>query len=77
MWMAATERTTAVTTLSIPDMTCGHCKASVETTLSTLPDAGTVTVDLAARTATATGTASPESLIRALEAVGFPATRIG
>lgn len=66
-----------MTTLSIPDMTCGHCKASVESALTSLPDTGTITVDLAARTATATGTASPESLIRALDAIGFPATAIG
>ncbi len=66
-----------MTTLSIPDMTCGHCKASVESALLSLPDAGTVTVDLAARTAITSGTASPESLIRALDSVGFPATRIG
>jgi copper chaperone len=62
-----------MTTLSIPDMTCGHCKASVEGALASLPDAGTVTVDLTERTATATGPASAASLIRALDAVGFPA----
>ena len=66
-----------MTTLSIPDMTCGHCKASVESALSALPQTGTITVDLAAKTATISGSASPESLIRALDAVGFPATAIG
>lgn len=66
-----------MTTLSIPDMTCGHCKASVESTLAALPDAGVVTVDLTARTATVTGPTNPESLIRALDAIGFPASRIG
>ncbi|MCZ8079411.1 MAG: heavy-metal-associated domain-containing protein [Rhodobacteraceae bacterium] len=66
-----------MTLLSIPDMTCGHCKASVETALASLADAGEVTVDLAARTATTTGPASPESLILALDEVGFPATQIG
>lgn len=63
-----------MTTLSIPDMTCGHCKASVEQALAAVRDAGDVTVDLTARTATASGPASPESLIRALDEVGFPAT---
>jgi copper chaperone len=63
-----------MTTLSIPDMTCGHCKASVEGALGSLPDAGTVTVDLTERTATATGAATAASLIRALDAVGFPAS---
>ena len=66
-----------MTLLSIPDMTSGHCKASVETALASLADAGEVTVDLAARTATTTGPASPESLILALDEVGFPAMQIG
>lgn len=66
-----------MTRLSIPDMTCGHCKASVESALAALGDAGSVTVDLAAKTATATGTATPDRLLRALDEVGFPATVIG
>lgn len=65
-----------MTTLSIPDMTCGHCKASVEQALARVADAGTIRVDLSARTATTSGTASAESLIRALDEVGFPATRL-
>ena len=65
-----------MTTLSIPDMTCGHCRASVLSALDRLGDAGTVTVDLSARTATATGPADPARLIRALDEVGFPATVI-
>jgi copper chaperone len=63
-----------MTTVSIPDMTCGHCKASVEQALSRVAGAGTISVDLAARTATVSGAASAESLIRALDEVGFPAT---
>lgn len=66
-----------MTTLSIPDMTCGHCKASVESALKSLGDAGTITVDLPAKTATTTGPATPDRLIKALDEVGFPATVIG
>ena len=62
-----------MTTLSVPDMSCGHCKASVEAALS--PIATGVTVDLPARKVTATG-APPEALIKALAAVGFPATEV-
>lgn len=65
-----------MTTLNVPDMTCGHCKASVESALKSLADAGDVTVDLAAKTATATGSAAPAALLRALDEVGFPATVI-
>lgn len=60
-----------MTRLSIPDMTCGHCKAAVEAALA--PLAAPVTVDLASRTAEVTGTAPPESLIAALDRIGFPA----
>lgn len=66
-----------MTTLSIPDMTCGHCKASVETALNALPDAGQVSVDLAAKTATTTGPAAAATLLKALDEVGFPATLVG
>jgi copper chaperone len=66
-----------MTTLSIPDMTCGHCKASVEAALAAVGDAGSVAVDLAAKTATASGPASAAALIKALDEVGFPASVIG
>lgn len=66
-----------MTTLSIPDMTCGHCKASVESALAALGSAGTITVDLAAKTATTSGSAPADALIKALDEVGFPATVIG
>ena len=38
-----------MTRLSVPDMTCGHCKASVETALSQIPGAAPVTVNLGAK----------------------------
>lgn len=66
-----------MTTLTVPDMTCGHCKASVESALNALPDAGAVTVDLAAKTVTTTGTAPAAALLKALDEVGFPATLVG
>lgn len=62
-----------MTKLSIPDMNCGHCRASVEGALGALPDAGQISVDLGDRTATVTGPAAAEALIKALDAVGFPA----
>jgi copper chaperone len=63
-----------MTLLSIPDMTCGHCKAAVEAALASVPGAGPVTVDLAARRATAAGPADPADLLAALDAAGYPAT---
>ncbi len=61
-----------MTTLSIPDMTCGHCKASVLAALTPLADG--VTVDLDAKTAAVTPRAPVEALIAALARIGFPAS---
>ena len=63
-----------MTLLSVPDMSCGHCKASVEAALS--PIAAKVEVDLPARRVSAEG-APAEALLKALEAVGFPASVVG
>ena len=63
-----------MTTLSVPDMSCGHCKASVEAALA--PIAAKVEDDLPARRVTAEG-AAPEALVKALEAIGFPASVVG
>ena len=66
-----------MTKLSIPDMNCGHCRASVEGALGALPDAGEISVDLTNRTATVTGPAANDTLIRALDEIGFPARIVG
>jgi copper chaperone len=60
-------------TLSIPDMTCGHCKASVTQALAALPGTAAVEVDLPAKTVRIDGTADPAAMVRALDAIGFPA----
>lgn len=62
-----------MTRLSVPDMTCGHCKASVETALSHIPGAAPVTVNLGAKEVEVEGTAPAEVLIKALDEIGFPA----
>lgn len=63
-----------MTELSIPDMTCGHCKATVEAALSKVPGAGLVTVDLGTRTATVSGDVALDALCAALDKAGYPAT---
>ena len=55
-------------------MTCGHCKASVEAALSPLPGMAPVAVDLAKRHVTVAGPA--DQALKALEAIGFPATEV-
>ena len=63
-----------MTLLSVPDMSCGHCKASVEAALSPLPGMAPVAVDLAKRQVTVAGPA--DQALKALEAIGFPATEV-
>lgn len=60
--------------LSIPDMNCGHCRASVTRALTELDPQAKVAVDLAARTAQVDTTAPLPAVIAALDAVGFTAT---
>jgi copper chaperone len=61
-------------TLSIPDMSCGHCKAAVERALADVPGTGTIIVDLAAQAATVSGSPDPAPLLAALHSAGYPAT---
>ncbi|MFN3575542.1 MAG: heavy-metal-associated domain-containing protein [Tabrizicola sp.] len=63
-----------MTTFSVPDMSCGHCKAAIETALAAVPEAGEVKVDLVARKVDVTGPAPADALLKALEAAGYPAT---
>lgn len=66
-----------MTTLSIPDMSCGHCKAAVEAALATVPGADAVTVDLAARKVDVSGTADLAAMLAALQVAGYPAQAEG
>lgn len=59
--------------VSIPDMSCGHCKASVERTIIDLDSEADVIVDLTARTAEIRTTAAPEAILTVLKAEGYPA----
>jgi copper chaperone len=61
-------------TLNIPDMSCGHCKASVEGAITALDPQAKVAVDLATRTANIESAIAPEAMITALGRVGFPAS---
>jgi copper chaperone len=58
-------------TLSVPDMSCGHCKASVEAALQ--PVAARVEVDLPARLVRVEAV-DAERLVAALAEIGFPAS---
>jgi copper chaperone len=59
-------------TYSVPDMSCGHCRASITTALEAL-GAGPLSFDMEARRVTVAGATPPEAVIGALDAIGFDA----
>jgi copper chaperone len=61
-----------MTVLSVPSMSCGHCKASILTALSPLAAVSMIDIDLAKRQVSADGPA--EIMIQALAKAGFDAT---
>ncbi|MCK0137637.1 heavy-metal-associated domain-containing protein [Aliiroseovarius sp. F47248L] len=60
-------------TFHMPDMSCGHCKASVTEAL-TQAGAEQLSFDMEARTVDVTGLAS-ETVIAKLDEIGFPAVQ--
>ena len=60
-------------TLSVPDMSCGHCRASITEALQNLGATGEF--DMAARHVTVSGEVPAPAAIAALDAIGFPAVR--
>lgn len=65
-----------MTRLSVPDMSCGHCKASVEAAIAAVDQGSQVRVDLAAKTVEVEGKAPAAALIAALTEAGYPATAL-
>jgi copper chaperone len=63
-----------MTRLSIPDMSCGHCKAAVTAALTSVPGVAQVEVDLDDRTARIDGQAALADLLSALDRAGYPAS---
>lgn len=62
-----------MTTFSVPDMTCGHCKAAVEAAIASVDADATVAVDLATRTVAVTSTRPHAAVIAALRDGGYEA----
>lgn len=60
-----------MTLLSVPDMSCSHCKASVEAALAPIAGMAPVAVDLTTRQVSVAGPAA--AALAALDAIGFPA----
>jgi len=62
-----------MTTYHIPDMSCGHCKSTVEKTIHGLDPAARIEFDMAARKIAVESKADVTAVTAALAKVGFPA----
>lgn len=64
--------TTDTVTLSVPGMTCGHCKAAVERELGKVPGVASVDVDLDSKQVVVAGAGLQHAaLVAAVDEAGF------
>ncbi len=63
-----------MTTYSVPDMSCGHCKASIEKAVTGADPKAAIRVDLDKRTVDIESTLPQPAIIAALDEAGYPAT---
>lgn len=59
---------------SVPGVTCGHCKAAIETSLAALAGVERSEVDLERKTVLVHGTASNDAIVAAIDDAGYDAT---
>ena len=60
-------------TFSVPDMSCGHCKAAVESALAGVDSGATVAVDLETRKVSVETAADDAAILAALKDAGYDA----
>ena len=58
-------------TYSVPGMTCGHCKASIESEVGKVSGVFAVSVDLDAKTVTVSGSDDDAAIRAAIDEAGF------
>ncbi|NOX40402.1 MAG: heavy-metal-associated domain-containing protein [Alphaproteobacteria bacterium] len=61
---------------SVPDMTCGHCKKTIEAAIVGLDSAAKIEADLDQHVLAVTSTIDTEKMIGTLKEAGYPATLI-
>lgn len=62
-------------TFTVSDMTCNHCKQSIETALSALAGVEGMTVDVDAKTVTVTGPVADDQVADAIREAGYTPER--
>ncbi|CAM3238498.1 heavy-metal-associated domain-containing protein [Paracoccus nototheniae] len=63
-----------MTTFNIPNMSCGHCKATVEKTIHAIDPEAKIEFDMASRKITLDSRTHPDNVQTALASAGYPAT---
>ncbi len=63
-------------TYHIPDMSCGHCKATVEETIRSLDPAAQIEFDMAARQISVQSGTDAAHMTAALAEAGYPASPV-
>lgn len=62
---------------SVPDMSCGHCKASIENAVLDADPGAELTFDMDAREVEVDTTLDKTALLATLKEAGYPATELG
>ncbi len=65
-----------MTTFHIPDMSCGHCKATIEKTIHALAPTAQIAFDMAARRISVESITDAQSVQAALAEAGYTAAQI-
>jgi len=65
-----------MTTFHIPDMSCGHCKATVEKTIHSLDPEARIAFDMAARRISVESGADAARVKTALAEAGYPTASV-
>lgn len=65
-----------MTKLSIPDMSCGHCKATVEKTIKAIDPHAALDFDMPTRTVSVSSAAAIDVMRVVLKSAGYEATAI-
>ncbi|GGI02850.1 heavy-metal-associated domain-containing protein [Egicoccus halophilus] len=63
-------------TYHVPDISCDHCRTSIEAELDKLEGVGSRQVDLTDKTVTVEGMASEEAVTKAISDAGYEVERV-
>ncbi|MBI1220757.1 MAG: copper chaperone [Rhodobacteraceae bacterium] len=66
-----------MTKFNVPEMTCNHCKASIEKAIKGIDETARIDVDLDAKTVFVEGAGEDAALISAMKEAGYQAIVIG